>query len=170
MTITGTNLTGATSVKFGTTAATSFSVTRTTKITAKTKAHAAGTVKISVTTPGGTATSTASFTFVAPPDHHLASHPPAARPRGGTTVTITGTNLTGATSVKFGTTPAASYTVTSATKIKAMTKAHAAGTVKISVTTAGGTATSAANFTFVAHAPTITSFTPTSGSTSAGPQ
>ena len=37
---------------------------------------------------------------------------------GGTTVTITGTNLTGATAVKFGTTAAASFTVTSATKIK----------------------------------------------------
>ena len=64
MTITGTNLNGATSVKFGTTAATTFTVTGTTRIVAKTKAHAAGTVKISVTTPGGTATSAANFKFV----------------------------------------------------------------------------------------------------------
>ena len=64
-------------------------------------------------------------------------------------MTITGTNLNGATSVKFGTTTAASYTVTGTTKIIAKTKAHAAGTVKISVTTPGGTATSAANFKFV---------------------
>ena len=46
-------------------------------------------------------------------------------------MTITGTNFTGATSVKFGTTAATPYTVTSATKIKAVTKAHAAATVKI---------------------------------------
>ena len=71
MTITGTNLNGATSVKFGTTPAATFRITGTTKIVAKTKAHAAGTVKISVTTLGGATTSTANFKFVVRPDHHL---------------------------------------------------------------------------------------------------
>ena len=66
VTVTGTNLTGATKVTFGTTAAASFTVTSATTIKATTAAHAAGAVKISVTTPGGTATSTGTFTFVAP--------------------------------------------------------------------------------------------------------
>ena len=166
MTITGTNLNGATAVKFGTTAATTFSVTGTTKIVAKTKAHAAGTVKISVTTPGGTATSTY-FTFVVPgPDHHLV-HADERLDSGGTTVTITGTNLNGATAVKFGTTPATTFSVTGTTKIVAKTKAHAAGTVKISVTTPGGTATSTP-LHLRRPRPDHHPFTPTSGSTGGG--
>ena len=164
VTITGTNFTGATSVKFGTTAAASYTVTSSTKIKAVTKPHAAGTVKISIKTVDGTGTSSGNFTFVAPPAI-TSFTPTSGTSSGGTTVTVTGTNFTGATSVKFGTTAAASYTVTSATKIKAVTKSHAAATVKISVTTPGGTATSTANFKFVAGTPTITSFTPTSGST-----
>ena len=50
--------------------------------------------------------------------------------------------------------------MTSPTTIKAVTKPHVAGTVKVKVTTAGGTATSAGNYKFVAPVPTITSFTP----------
>ena len=86
-------------------------------------------------------------------------------------MTITGTNLTGATSVKFGTTPATSFTRHKDHQDQRMTKAHAAGTVKISVTTPGGTATSSASFTFVAPRPRPSPrFTPTSGSTSVGRQ
>jgi hypothetical protein len=63
----------------------------------------------------------------------------------GTTVTITGTNFTGATSVKFnGVT--ATFIVNTATKITA-TVPTGATTGPISVTTAGGTATSTSNFT-----------------------
>lgn len=76
----------------------------------------------------------------------------------GSQVTISGSNFTGATSVRFGTRLAA-FTIVSATQIKA-TVPNGAVTGKISVTTAAGTGTSASNFT-----PTlsITSFTPTSG-------
>jgi uncharacterized repeat protein (TIGR02543 family) len=76
---------------------------------------------------------------------------------GGTSVTITGTNFTGATAVTFGAVNAASYTVNSATNITAVSPAGSAGTVHVTVTTAGGTsATSSADqFTYVV-APTIT--------------
>lgn len=57
----------------------------------------------------------------------------------GATVTINGTNLTGASAVSFGGTAATSYTVVSATQITAVVGAGAAGSV--SVTTGGGTAT-----------------------------
>lgn len=57
---------------------------------------------------------------------------------GGTIVTLTGTNLTDATAVKFGAT-AASYTVNSATQITATAPAGSAGTVDVTVTTPGGT-------------------------------
>ena len=54
VTITGAHFTSVTSVKFGTVSATSFTVVSSTKITAKTPAHAAGTVNIRVTTKYGT--------------------------------------------------------------------------------------------------------------------
>ena len=56
---------------------------------------------------------------------------------GGTKVTITGTNFTGATAVHFGGV-AVSFTVVSATQITAVAPALPAGTHGISVTTADG--------------------------------
>ena len=61
VTITGTSLTGATKVAFGGVKAITFTVNSDTQITA-TVPTGAVTGKISVTTPGGTATSTDSFT------------------------------------------------------------------------------------------------------------
>src|ERR1019366_5489098 len=58
---------------------------------------------------------------------------------GGTSVTVTGTNFTGATAVKFGTTSATTFTVNSATSITATAPAGAAGTVDVTVTATGGT-------------------------------
>ncbi|MFE0025463.1 PxKF domain-containing protein [Amycolatopsis sp. NPDC059021] len=61
---------------------------------------------------------------------------------GGTTVTITGTGFTGATAVTFGTTPATSFTVNSATSITATAPAATAvGPVDVTVTTPAGTST-----------------------------
>lgn len=62
VTITGTNFTDATSVIFGGVAATSFTVIDATAITAVVGAGATGTIV--VTTPGGTATSGSTFTFI----------------------------------------------------------------------------------------------------------
>src|SRR5690606_38361242 len=76
---------------------------------------------------------------------------PATGPvAGGTSVTLTGTDLTDATAVTFGGTPAASFTVDSATQITAVTPAHAAGAVEVAVTTPGGSATLAGAFSFEA--------------------
>lgn len=79
---------------------------------------------------------------------------------GGTSVTITGTDLSGATAVSFGGTAAASFTVDSATQITAVTPAHASGAVDVTITTPGGSDTEPAGFTF--DAPPLT-FTPTEG-------
>jgi hypothetical protein len=65
----------------------------------------------------------------------------------GSTITITGTNLTGATAVSIGGAAAASYVVDSDTQISAVV-ADGASTGNISVTTPGGTATSSSSFTF----------------------
>jgi uncharacterized repeat protein (TIGR03803 family) len=79
----------------------------------------------------------------------------------GTSVTITGVSLTQTTAVTIGTKPA-SFAVDSDTQITATVPAGAKTGTTITVTTAGGTATSKAKFTVV---PEVTSFTPTSGPT-----
>jgi hypothetical protein len=82
--------------------------------------------------------------------------PASGPPAGGTPVIITGTNFTGATVVKFGSTNAASFNVDSATQITATSPAGAAGTVDITV---DGSATSAFDqFTYIAG-PTVASAT-----------
>lgn len=64
----------------------------------------------------------------------------------GSTVVITGTNFTGATSVTFGGTNAASFTVDNATQITATVGAGNTGVV--SVTTPNGTGVSSGSFTY----------------------
>jgi len=69
---------------------------------------------------------------------------------GGTSVTITGTNFTGATAVTFGGTNATTFTVTNSTTITATSPAKiAGGAVIVAVTTPGGTANSPTNFTYI---------------------
>lgn len=58
---------------------------------------------------------------------------------GGELVIITGTNLTGATSVKFGATNATDFEVINSNKIAAVVPAHSAGTVAVTVVTPAGT-------------------------------
>ncbi len=138
--ITGTNLTGATAVTFGATPATGFTVNSATQITATAPAGAAGTVDVTVTTAGGTSAISVAdrYTYVATPT--VTGLLPSSGPiSGGTSVVITGTNLTGATAVTFGATPATGFTVNSATQITATAPAGAAGTVDVTVTAAGGT-------------------------------
>ena len=152
--ITGTNLTAALAVKFGSANATSYTVNSGTQITATSPAGSAGTVDITVTTAGGTsATSGADqFTYVAAPT--ITGISTTSGPTtGSTSVVITGTNFLAASAVKFGSTNATGYTINSATQITATSPAGSAGTVDITVTTAGGTsATSGADqFTYLAN-------------------
>ena len=161
VTLTGNNFTGATAVSFGGTAATSFSVVNATSITAVVGAGTTGSV--GVTTANGIGTR-AGFTYVtATPAPAISSFSPLSASTGQT-VTITGTNFTGASAVSFGGTAATSFSVVSATSITAVIGAGATGSV--SVTTASGVGTST-GFTFIGAAipPTINSFTPTSGNT-----
>ncbi|MFE6072931.1 IPT/TIG domain-containing protein [Paenibacillus sp. NPDC057886] len=169
VTLTGTNLTDATAVKFGATAATSYTVNSATQITAIAPAGSAGTVDVTVTTPGGTSATSAAdqYTYHAAPT--IASVSPTSGPTtGGTTVTLTGTNLTGVTGVTFGGRAATSVTVISATQITATAPPGTAGAIIIAVTTPGGSATLTGGYTYFVAAPTITSVSPVSGPTSGG--
>ncbi len=102
------------------------------------------------------------ITFKALPN--ITSISPANGPiAGGTSVVITGINFTGTTAVKFGTTAATSFTVNSDTQITAVSPSRAAGTVDITVTTAGGsTATGSADQFMYVDTPTATTNAATS--------
>ncbi len=148
VTITGTNLAGATAVKFGSVAATIQSNTAT-QIVVTSPVGAAGTVDVTVTTANGTsATSSAdqfTYTAAAQMPTVTAISPTSGSTAGGTIVTITGTNLAGATAVKFGNFAATIQSIT-ATQIVVTSPADATGTVDVTVTTANGTsATSSAD-------------------------
>ena len=163
VTITGSNLGSTTTatVKFGKVAATITSDNGST-IVVNSPAGKAGTVNVTVTTVGGvSATSSADkFTYVAAPTVKSIK-PATGLSTGGTSVTITGTNLLNA-KVYFGGVPA-TISEDRAASIVATSPAGT-GTVYVTVTTAGGTsATSPADtFTYVA-APTTKSFSPASG-------
>jgi hypothetical protein len=148
VTLTGANLTGATTVNFGGIPASSFTNVSPTGITAVVGTGSTG--NVSVVTPYGTAT-VAGFQYVPAPT--ITSITPAAASVGGS-VTITGTNFSGATAVSFGGVAASSFVVVSANTITAVVGPGASGNV--SVTTPGGTA-SISGFSLL---PTVSSFSP----------
>ena len=102
--------------------------------------NGATTGPITVDEPGGNLVSIQNFRINAT----VKSFSPTSGPVG-TPVVITGTSFTQATAVKFGSI-AATFTVNSDTQITAMVPTGAV-TAKISVTTPGGTVTSATAFT-----------------------
>lgn len=67
---------------------------------------------------------------------------------GGTAVTLTGHDYTGATAVTFGGVAATSVVVVSDTSITCVTGAHAAGAVSLVVTTPAGSHTKTTAFTY----------------------
>lgn len=154
--ITGTNFTGATSVKFNGVTAT-FVVDSATQITATVPAGATS-GKISVTTTAScSATSAVNFVVIIAPT--ITSFTPTGG-CAGTSVVITGTNLDSVTGVSFNGTPAASFTLGSPTQLTAVAPVGVA-TGTISVTNAAGTGTSASSFTLITTS--VSSFSPTSG-------
>ena len=149
--LTGTNFTGATAVKFNGSPTTPTTVTAT-SITVAVPPNAV-TGLISVETPVSTGVGAGTFSVSSAA---ITEFSPALG-AVGTVVTITGANLSGATAVRFGTTPAASFTNVSATTVQATVPTNVT-TGPISISTSAGTATASADF---AGPPTITSFTPT---------
>ncbi|GGO53877.1 hypothetical protein GCM10012287_41520 [Streptomyces daqingensis] len=157
----GTGFTGVTAVNFGTRASPGFTVNSLTKITALAPA---GTGIVTVTVRVGTSTSNGiSYVYAALPE--LTGISPEQGPvSGGTTVTLTGTSLTGATAVNFAAVPA-QFTVVSATQITAVTPAGT-GAAPVTVTTPGGT--SNAVYFFYAAPPVLSAVLPVRGPTAGG--
>ncbi len=174
LTITGTNLTGTSKITVGGTNVADLVVVSATQVTATSPAHAAGVVDVVLTAPGGSVTKTGAFTYTppAPAAPTITSVAPTSGPTaGGTKLTITGTNLTGTSKVTVGGSNATDLVVVSATQVTVTSPPHAAGAVDIVLTAPGGTVTKPGAFIYAAPAPaapTITSITPTSGTTAGG--
>jgi hypothetical protein len=139
VTVSGANFLPATAVNFGLVPATTFTVNSAMQITATSPPEAAGSVDVTVVSPGGTSPTSAAdqFTF-SPPPVVTAVTPAFGTTLGGTIVTITGTGLAGATAINFGSTAATSFTVNSAASITT-TAPTGIGSVDVTVTTPVGT-------------------------------
>jgi hypothetical protein len=140
--IAGSGFTGASAVNFDGLAAAGFTVESDALINAIVPGGAT-TGPISVTAPGGGATSVASFTVIPTPS--LTRLKPTSGRRGAT-VTITGTGFgapRGSSTVKFGAKRCGRYLSWSDTRIKCRVPAKARyGRVPVTVTTAGGVSNS----------------------------
>jgi hypothetical protein len=168
--INGYGFTGTTGVTFGNSPALVFNVNDDSSITALAPVGVAGTVDVQVTTPIGVSYLNYSdqyFYLVLP--NIMAVAPNSGSIAGGYAVTISGSGFTGATRVALGGVAASSFTVNSDTSITAIVPAESAGTVDVTVTTAGGTsATSSSDqFTFIAP-PTISINNVTQSGSSSG--
>jgi alpha-tubulin suppressor-like RCC1 family protein len=136
VTITGTDLNGASAVKFGSISASSFTVNSATTITAVSPAELAGSVDVTVTTAWGTSATSLADRFKFVPTVTGLS-PATGSSAGGSSVTVAGTGFaTGvaATKFKFGSTPASSVNCTSTTSCTVVAPAHAVGTVDVKAT------------------------------------
>ena len=136
--ILGQGFSTATSVKFGNGPGT-FTVVSDTYMTAA-PAAGATTGKVTIVESGGNLVSAQKFKVIP----SIKTFSPTSG-TVGTPVVITGMSLSQTTAVKFGTVTA-SFTVNSNTQVTATVPAGAV-TAKISITTPGGTAVSATNFT-----------------------
>ena len=139
--ILGNGLAGATGVKFGTGPAASFNVLSDTYMTAVVPATGT-TGTVTVAAPSGNRVSSKKFRVLPV----ISGFSPTSG-KVGSSVTITGTGLSQASQVTFGGVKA-TITADSATKVTA-TVPTGAITGKITITTAGETATSAATFTVI---------------------
>jgi uncharacterized membrane protein len=166
ITLTGVHLTGTTSVTVGGAATTNVQVVSDTTVTARTAALPIGPCDVILTTPGGTATLVGGYVSVPRPNLDSVS-PDSGSTVGGTTVTLTGSNLLGTSAVRIGTTSATDVQVVSENTVTARTPPIAAGVYSVSLSAVGGTATLAGAFA-VDEPPRLTAVLPRSGPMSGG--
>jgi hypothetical protein len=162
VTITGTGLSGVTSVRFGDAEATFTAGTENglTRLVAVAPPHAPGVVDVTVKNPSGTSVAgpASTFTYVAPSPPAITSITPASGlTYVRTPVVVTGRNFTDSTRLTVGGVSVA-YTRVSATQIRVTLPAHVAGAVELRLTTPGGVTPPGTRFTYLAPpAPVITS-------------
>ena len=152
VTITGTNFVGVRSVTFGGTANATgaLTVNSATSITVTTPSHTAGTVDVVVSTTNGSVTASNSYRYAGIPTYTSLSPSPGPL-TGGQSVTIIGTNMTGANYVTFGggANVTGGLTVNSDTSITVTTPTYtSAGAVNVVITTPGGSVTAVSAYRY----------------------
>jgi len=147
VTLTGTNLTGAYHVIFGTADAWNPTVVSSTQVRCVVPAGS-GTVAVKLRTGGGT-TGTVSFTYGTggTPPTLSGINPTSGATAGGTACTLTGAYLTGCNAVSFGGTAATGISVVSSTQVRCTSPAKSAGTISVTATTPNGTS-GGVNYTY----------------------
>jgi hypothetical protein len=148
VTITGTNMAGGTfpfQVLFGTVPARVF-YDSSTEFMVLSPRQPAGLYNVFVKTPGGKSAASEAdwYTVVAEPPAPVVTdvYPSYGPATGGTVVTVTGTLLTGATEVLFGTAPGTDLTVVSDTELTVTTPPGTEGLATVYVVTPDGESTS----------------------------
>jgi len=179
--ITGSGFVPGSTILFGGTPLTGVTIVNGTTITGVTPPGTAGTVPVTILTPGGgTFTLNNGFTYTpvggdggtAPTIGTI--NPNNGPTTGGTGVTITGTGFTPGATVVIGGTPATGVTVVNPTTITANTPPGTVGPANVTVTNPNGQSTILPNgFTYTATAtggaaPTVGTITPNSGPTTGG--
>jgi len=166
VTITGKGFTASGSVQFGGTPAQSFTVLNDSTVTATVGFGASG--PITITAPGGVASSTTNFVYIVTtlPPLVLTSFSPDSAGQGAT-VTLTGQHLSQITAISFGGTPAQSFRIYSDSVVYITVGAGSTGNLYVS---ANNGTDSLTGFTYIAPPPpppvvTITSFSPMTGTT-----
>ena len=167
VTVTGSGFLGTTSVSFGGAPA-SFTVISATQLTATSPAGA-GAVDITVSSVGG-------GSAMGPPDVFtynslpvVSGVSPAQGPQGGgTSITISGSHLTGATAVDVGGTAATAVTVVDDSTVTATVPAGSGAADVVVTTGAGSSATSPADLFTYDPVPAVTSVSPMVGPVAGG--
>jgi subtilase family serine protease len=136
VTITGSNLAGVTGVRFGAAAAKTFTLLSNTQLVAVAPAGR-GTAKVSLATPSRSSAGTKAFRYL-PAPRVRALTPSHGVHGGGSRVAVTGSGFVDVGGVRFGSRPARSFRVVSASRLVAVAPAGT-GTVAVTVTTPGGT-------------------------------
>ncbi len=165
VTVVGTGFQSGMVVRFGATAGVVLQQAATTLVV-RTPAGNAGSVAVSATNPdGGAVSKPSAFTYVPPPATITSVSPTQGSTAGNTSVTIDGTTFQSGAVVRFGSL-AGTVTNLTSTRIVVRTPAQSSGSVTVSVQNPSATAVQAAStFTYVPPPATITSLSPTQGST-----
>ncbi|QRO02119.1 IPT/TIG domain-containing protein [Archangium violaceum] len=168
--LTGSGFEPGATVSFGGVAASGVTVADGEHLTATAPAHAVGVVDVVVSNPSGSrATLGGGFTYEKAPAPVLTGVAPGSGPtRGGSALTLTGSNFVAGARVTLGSVEATDVTVVSANTLTATAPAHAAGVVDVAVINPDEqSAVLAKGFTYLAP-PTISSVTPDSGESNGG--
>jgi hypothetical protein len=170
VTVTGRYFTKVTKVVFGSSPGKSLKVLSGTELEVTAPGHPAGTVNVEVVAKAGTSRAVTAdrFTYIAAPVIRTVT-PARGSTKGGTLVTITGSNFIRVTKVTFGGKRARTGTPSSPGSLRVTAPAGTAGQVDIRVSTAYGTSAvvTADHYEYVAP-PVVTGISPGTGPAAGG--